>query len=123
MAKILIVDDDPDIMESKRVVLESAGYEIMVASDGKKGISAFREKLPDLVITDILMPEKEGLEIIRELKRDFPEVKIIAISGGVNIKPEEEDYLKMAKQFGAIRTLTKPIEQEELLEAVRECLT
>lgn len=63
-------------------MLENVGYEIVVAADGKKGIKAFQEKPLDLVITDIFMPEKEGLETIRELKRDFPDVKIIAISGG-----------------------------------------
>ena len=85
--------------------------------------SDYSQQSIDLVNTDILMSEKEGLETIRELKRDFPDVKIIAISGSVNIESEGEDYLKMAKQFGAMCTLAKPIEREELLEAVQECLT
>lgn len=67
------------------------------------------------------MPEKEGLETIRELKRDFLDLKIIAISGGGSAEPE--DYLKMAKQFGAMCTLVKPFDLEELLNAVRECLS
>jgi YesN/AraC family two-component response regulator len=101
--------------------LEHAGYEVVVANNGNEVISAFNERIPDLVITNIFMPEKEGLETIRELKQDFPGVKIIAISGGGEIEPNK--YLKYAKQFGAMCTLTKPIERGALLEAVRECLT
>jgi YesN/AraC family two-component response regulator len=121
MARILIIEDDTRVRETYCLILEQAGYEVVTATDGKEGMRVFREKSPDLVITDIIMPEKEGLEVIRELKRDFPEVKIIAISGGGYAQPE--DYLKTAKLFGAMCTLTKPIEQEELLEAVQECLT
>jgi DNA-binding NtrC family response regulator len=119
--RILIIDDNNEVLGTYRQILEHAGYEVLVASDGKKGISSFREKLPNLVITDIFMPEKEGLETILEWKRDFPDVKIIAISGGGNIAPD--DYLKYAKQFEAMYTLTKPIEREELLETILECLS
>ena len=121
MARILIIDDNREVLGTYRRMLEHAGYEVVVAADGKEGIKTFREELLDLVITDIIMPEKEGLETIRELKRDFPDVKIIAISGGGSAEPE--DYLKIAKQFGAMCTLTKPIEREALLETVQECLS
>jgi len=83
--------------------------------------SGYSQESIDLVNTDIIMPEKEGLETIRELKRDFPDVKIIAISGGASI--EAKDYLKMAKQFGAMCTLVKPIEREALLEEIQGCLS
>ena len=121
MARILIIDDNTEVLGTYSRILEHAGYEVVVTTDGKKGIRTFREKPTDLVITDIIMPEKEGLETIMELRRDFPDVKIIAISGGAFLEPK--DYLALAKQFGATCTLTKPIEQEELLETVRGCLT
>ena len=121
MARILLIDDDTRVLETYFLMLERAGYEVVKATSGKEGTRLFRNNPTDLVITDIIMPEKEGLETIMELRRDFPNVKIIAISGGAFLEPD--DYLEMAKQFGAMRTLTKPIDQEELLEAVRECLT
>jgi len=121
MARILIIDDDSKVRGTYLRILEHAGYEVVVAADGKEGIKTFREEPPDLVITDIVMPEKEGLETIMELKRDFPDVKIIAISGGAFLEPK--DYLEMAKLFGAMCTLAKPIEREELLETVQEYLT
>ncbi len=80
----------------------------------------FLEQEADLIITDLIMPDKEGLETIMELRRDFPEVKIIAISGGRRVGPDE--YLYMAKIMGAHLTLLKPFEQEELLPAVQELL-
>ena len=123
MKRILIIDDNTIVLETYRMMLEREGYEVVVATDGKKGISTFKEKSPHLVITDIFMPEKEGLETIRELKENFPNVKIIAISGCVTIESEGEDCLKMAKKFGAMCTLAKPIDMEELLEAVQKCLS
>ena len=121
MARILIIDDNTSVLATYRIMLEREGYEVVIADDGNEGIRTFSEKPTDLVITDIIMPEKEGLETIMELRRNFPDVKIIAISGGAFLEPK--DYLELAKQFGAMRTLTKPIEQEELLETVQECLT
>ncbi len=96
------------------------GHEVVNASNGKEGIKLFRENGADLIITDIVMPEKEGLETIMELRKGYPDVKIIAISGGGRVDPES--YLTMAEKMGASRTLTKPFEREELLEAVRELL-
>ncbi len=122
MARILIIDDNSEVLETYRRILEHAGYEIIVATNGKEGIRTFKEEEPDLVITDIFMPEKEGLETIMELRHNFPDVKIIAISGGGDgMGPE--NYLKMAKDFGVMSALTKPIEMEALLEEVQKCLT
>jgi len=121
MACILIIDDNVQVLETYCRILEHAGYEVVVAVDGKKGIRVFHGIIPDVVITDIIMPEKDGLETIKELKRDFPDAKIIAISGGDKVGPG--NYLKMAKNQGALCTLTKPIEQEELLAAVQKCLS
>jgi len=120
MALILIIEDDRTIREVLRQILEHAGYEVMEASDGKEGISLYRERQADLIITDIIMPKKEGLETIVDLKADFPEVKIIAISGGGRLGPET--YLELAGGFGANRLLNKPFGHEELLEAVQDLL-
>ena len=120
MARILIIDDDVQILDMLRQTLEREGYEVVDAPNGKEGIRLYREDPADLIITDIIMPEKEGIEIIVELKRDFPNVKIIAISGGGQIGSEE--YLRIAKGLGALRTFTKPVEREELLGAVQELI-
>ena len=120
MACILIIDDDIQILKLLREMLKREGHKVVEAPDGKKGIRLFKENGADLILTDIIMPEKDGLETIMELRKDSPNVKIIAISGGGRI--EAEPYLNMAKQFGALRTLRKPFQREELLQAVGELL-
>ena len=116
MTRILIIDDDIQILKMLRKTLEREGHEVIDAADGNKGLRLYREDPTDLVITDIVMPEKEGIETIIDLRREFPEAKIIAMSGGGQI--EAESYLSMAKRLGAQRTLTKPFQNEELLEAI-----
>ena len=121
MAVILIIDDDDQFRQMLRQMLERAGYEVVEASDGKEGLKLFRENQVDLVITDIFMPEKEGLEVIMEFRRNFPDKKIIAISGGYRkISPEET--LQMSEAFGAKYSFKKPVEREKLLEAIKELL-
>jgi CheY-like chemotaxis protein len=120
MARILIIDDDVQILKILRQTLECEGYDVLEASNGKQGIKRYLENPADLIITDIIMPEKDGIEIIIELKRDYPDVKIIAISGGGRIGPEE--YLDMSKKLGAQRTFTKPFERKQLLSAVQDLL-
>ncbi|MBT6500704.1 MAG: response regulator [Deltaproteobacteria bacterium] len=120
MGRILIVDDDVDVLDMLGQTLEREGYEVVSAANGKEGVRLYREDPVDLVITDIIMPEKEGIETIMELKRAFPDVKIIAISGGGLVDPE--GYLSMAKQLGARYTFSKPVEREDLLKAVRELI-
>ncbi len=120
MARILIMDDDSLIRRLLRQVLEGEGYEVVEASDGTQGINLNRKMHCDLIITDIIMPEKEGIETIGELRREFKGIKIIAMSGGGRIGPDA--YLKMAKDFGAMRTIVKPINREELLKAAKELL-
>ncbi len=120
MARILVVDDDEQVRTTLRQTLEREGYDVVDAHDGNAGMKRFWKEGADLVITDIIMAEKEGLETIMVLSRDFPEVKIIAISGGGRVGPDE--YLSMAKKFGAHLTLTKPFDREALLSAVRELL-
>ena len=120
MASILVIDDDEQIRKLFRSVLEREGHEVTVAPDGKQGVLKYRRNPVDLIIMDILMPEQEGLEAIMELKRDFHEVKIIAISGGGQIRAE--DYLIIAKNMGAMRTLSKPVERFALLKTIRELI-
>jgi DNA-binding response OmpR family regulator len=116
-----VIDDDPQIREMLEQLLERAEYEVLVAPDGKVALKLHQANPADLIITDIVMPEKEGLETIMEFRRTFPTVKIIAISGGGRIGPTE--YLHSAKLLGAHRTLSKPFEVQALLDAIRELLS
>lgn len=120
MPSILIIDDDPQVLAMLRQRLMRNGYEVIEAADGKEGVKIYRENPTDLIITDLIMPEKEGIEIIIELRRDFPDIKIIAMSGGGRVSPDQ--YLPMAKGLGARYTFAKPIEMEELLQAINELL-
>ena len=121
MARILIVDD----VELERFVirqyLQSAGHEVVEAENGVEAIAAQTADPFDLIVTDIVMPEKEGVETIIELKRAYPTLKIIAISsGGAGKNP---DYLKLAEHFGADKVIPKPIPKDVLLEQVNACLS
>ncbi len=120
MARILVIDDEKEICEMLSEKLESAGYEAEVAPNGKVGLTLQSKKPFDLVITDIFMPEKEGIETIRELRRDYPAVRIIAISGGYRYGPEE--LLEAARMLGADRTFAKPFKLNDLQEAIKELL-
>jgi DNA-binding NtrC family response regulator len=121
MAKILVVDDDPNIRMLLRQILERAGYEVVEAPNGQVGTNLYRESPTDVVITDILMPEKSGWEAILELRADFPEVKVIAISGGGTLGPFS--YLMLAKRFGARHVFSKPLEKNRLLAAVEDLIS
>ena len=120
MARILVIDDDVQIQEMLKQMLERAGYEVVLAPNGKVAIKIYSEEPADLIITDLIMPEMEGIETIRKFKRDFPDVAIIAMSGGGRIGPDS--YLGMVKKFGVKYTFVKPIKREDLLGAIREIL-
>jgi CheY-like chemotaxis protein len=120
MARILVIDDDEQVLDMLYESLTREGYDVLRASNGEQGLRLYREEPVDLIITDIIMPEKEGIETIIELRQDFPDVKIIAISGGGRIGTK--DYLQMAKIFGVQRTFTKPVAREQLLDAISELL-
>ena len=121
MAKILIVDDETPIRKMLRKLFEKNGYEVVDACNGHEGIKLFKEHEPDLIITDLIMPEKEGLETIREIKELNPAAKIIALSGGGMANPET--YLTLAEKFGAVRAFSKPIDSKLLLSAIKEILS
>jgi DNA-binding response OmpR family regulator len=116
MAKILVFDDEPSILLMLKKMLEKEGHEVDLALNGREGLELFEKNKPDLLITDIIMPQKEGLEIILELRKKYPELKIIAISGGGRIGPE--GYLPSAKHFGANIVFQKPLIPKEFIKAV-----
>ena len=120
MSRILIVDDDPHVRQMLERVLRKADHDVETAENGKVALRVHRERPVDLVVTDIIMPEKEGLETITEFRQCFPAVKIVAISGCGRIGPAQ--YLKMAKVLGANRTFSKPFNPSELIAAVEEML-
>lgn len=116
MTTILLVEDDDGERTLIRSALEAAGYQVQEARNGTEALHQYRLAPTDLVITDILMPEKDGLEIIWALTREFPDVPIIAM----NMNDETLDYLRLARFFGADRVLRKPFLMDELLKMVRE---
>lgn len=121
MSKILIIDDEAPVRKMLSKLLMRNGYDVLEAENGKKGIELYKEYDPALIITDLIMPEKEGLESIRELKKFDPDVQIIAISGGGIQTPRM--YLDLASKFGAVRAFAKPIEDGILLSAIEEILS
>jgi len=120
MESILIIDDEAQIRSMIRLVLEREGYVVSEAPDGAEGIRLFREKPADLIITDLIMPNKDGIGMMLELKKEFPAVNIIAMSGGGLNRPD--GYLLGAKKLGAVHTLAKPINRQELLRVVKDAL-
>jgi DNA-binding response OmpR family regulator len=120
MATILVIDDDAG-MRRTLVRMLSGEHHLFEAKDGSDGLAQFAAHRPDLVITDIVMPKKEGIETILELRRQSPKVLILAISGGGDIR--RADYLDMAGKLGADATLTKPVMAAELREAVNRLLS
>ncbi len=120
MANILIADDQETIRQMLKSLFEQYTYTVSVAANGKEALNLFRSQTFDLVITDIIMPDMEGIETIRELKKLDPKIKIIAMSGGGTVRAME--YLRMAGMLGALRTIEKPFDVRKMLEAVRLCL-
>ena len=118
--KILIIDDDELVRMTCNNILKKAGYEPITASNGVSGLEKFRKEKPDLVITDILMPDKEGLETITEIRAIRADAKIIAISGGGST--QNMSFLQLAKKLGANGVLKKPVRPETLLSAVKGVL-
>lgn len=116
MPRILVIDDEAEVRYAIRAVLEDLGHEVAEAETGSRGLAAARAAPFDLVLCDIIMPEKEGIETIVELKQDFPDLRIIAMSGGGRIK--KEDYLAVAGAVGATHAISKPFDAETLLDMV-----
>jgi DNA-binding NtrC family response regulator len=115
---ILIVDDEPGIRELLSMILESAGHSVVVAVDGIEAPKVLASREVEVVITDLLMPERDGLEFITEIRAKYPKVKIIAMSGGGHIA--RDSYLRIARNFGAHYILEKPFSQAGVLGAIEK---
>lgn len=120
MPKILVIEDDKSFRNVLVQMLDKAGFEVSQAGDGNQAIELCRQIQPDVVLTDIIMPDKEGLETIQELLALCPNMRIIAMSGGGRIGPDS--YLPLAKKLGAKATLQKPFMRDDLLSAIAEVL-
>ena len=120
MARILVIDDDHAVRLTVQVFLERAGHEVICAADGEQGIRAFASESPQLIITDIIMPNKEGIEMIMQIRAKDATIPIIAMSGGGRVG--NSDFLKMAARLGANEVLSKPFERQDLTDAVRRLL-
>jgi DNA-binding response OmpR family regulator len=115
-ARILVIDDDPNVLQMVEFMLVDLGYEVELAESGEKGVRLFCESAPDLVITDIIMPDREGIEIIIEMRRIRPDARIVAMSG---VSPSA---LGMSAKLGADLTLAKPFNRDQLGGIVQTAL-
>ncbi|MBI2403178.1 MAG: response regulator [Gemmatimonadetes bacterium] len=120
MARILVIDDDADVRSVIRRHLQTEGHDVVEAADGRAGMKLFRDRPADLVVTDLFMPEQEGLETIRELRRSFKDAKILVVTGAA--PGGSFDFRAHAARLGAGAALTKPFTREELLGAVHALL-
>jgi two-component system, chemotaxis family, chemotaxis protein CheY len=113
---VLVIDDEPTIRQSLEVLLETYGFQVALARDGAQGLAAFRRIEPDLVLTDIVMPNQDGIETILTMRRERPEAKIIAMSGRGSVGNTE--YIDIAARLGADAAIPKPLEASKLIAAV-----
>lgn len=120
MPKILVIEDDKSFRNVLVQMLDKAGYEVDQAEDGNEALGICAQFQPDLVLTDIIMPDKEGLETIQDLLSYCPDMRIIAMSGGGKMGPDS--YLPLAKKLGAKATLQKPFMRDDLLSTIAEVL-
>lgn len=120
MSNVLIIEDDDELSSLMQDMLESEGYDVFVAGDGDEGLRAQRAVTADVVITDIFMPNKDGIETIRSLREDYPDLQIVAMSGGGRL--QVEGHFFTAKELGARTILRKPFEMADLLDVVSDAL-
>jgi len=116
MARVLVADDDEQVRSVLARMLEREGHQVLLAADGFEASDLYRQELPDALILDLYMPEKEGLETLLELRTQFPDIRIVVISGGGGVFAL--DPLRSAKRMGAVATLTKPISRADLASAL-----
>jgi CheY-like chemotaxis protein len=120
MKKILVIEDNAIVRNTMMRILQAAGYDVVTANDGLEGVALFRQETPDLVISDIIMPQQEGIATIRQILAESPGTKIIAISGGGRIG--NTDFLQIARKMGAVDALPKPFDPDDLLGRIDNCL-
>ena len=116
--KVLVIDDDKAIRDLIKMILSSEDCNVIEADNGKVGLAKVRDEMPDMVICDLIMPVQEGMETITKICEDYPEIKVVAISGGGRI--EADSYLSIAKTLGAWKIFSKPIDGEELIKTLIE---
>jgi|SRR5882724_10750867 len=116
IASILVVDDEEDVREVLRGILEGADYRVTTAEDGKEASKLLAAETFSLVLTDLLMPDRDGIEVVGELRKKYPDIPVVVMSGGGRMRHVE--YLKMAKSFGAHAALEKPFKSELLLATI-----
>jgi DNA-binding response OmpR family regulator len=117
-SRVLLIDDNVDLTSMLSLCLQADGVDVMVAADGEAGLTLMKERPADVVVTDLFMPDKDGIETIVELKKRYPDVKIVVMSGFTSIGGT--DYLGVARELGAVTTLKKPFDPAELSKVVRE---
>ncbi len=128
MSRVLVIDDSDGVRSMLKATLESAGHDVALAFDGVDGVTQFRDQSFDLVISDIVMPRKDGLQTVRELRQMTDAVPIIVMSGGLHLakngysQRDIDDLLYVAEDLGATRTISKPFSRSDLLAVVGECL-
>jgi CheY-like chemotaxis protein len=128
MSRVLVIDDSDRVRRTLKAMLESAGHDVAVAFDGVDGVTQFQDQSFDLVISDIVMPRKDGFQTVRELRQMTGEVPIIVMSGALQLsdngdsRREIDDLLFIAEELGATRTISKPFSGSDLLAVVGECL-
>jgi two-component system, chemotaxis family, chemotaxis protein CheY len=119
MCKVLVIDDSPSALQMVAMTLGEAGYQVVACTDGKRAVQMLRHETFDLIVTDIYMPDEDGLEVIRKSRRICPGVPIVAMSGVTG----KRNMLLVAQQMGARRTVPKPSSKADLLDAVKEALS
>ncbi len=119
--QILIIDDEPAALRVLEKILALSGYDVVTAADGVRGVELFRRHFCDLVITDMVMPVKDGLQTIMDLREIVPELPVIAVSGGGNISKER--YLAVAGYLDGVVTIPKPFSAAVILDAVKKLLS
>jgi DNA-binding response OmpR family regulator len=119
--RVLLVDDNEDLRTTVQLLLQADGFDVAVAADGQAALAQHRARPADVVITDLFMPDKDGIETIVELRRLYPQVKIVAISGWTSM--QGSNYLQVAREIGAAATLQKPFDPAELSRVVRDLAT
>jgi DNA-binding response OmpR family regulator len=130
MASILVVDDDPDVAEAIQAILERSGFLVVVANGAEAGLQALQKQEFEIVVTDLIMPKVNGLELIRRLRAQHSRVRVIAISGGgilgpLSLKPDAistHAFIAAARDAGADEVLTKPFDMDDLVAAIRRHL-
>jgi len=126
MARVLVIDDEEEVRRVVEVMLKNAGHEAVLAVDGNDGLRRFQQQHFDLVICDVFMPDKEGIETLKELRQLDPVVPIVMMSGGAPTVyfwgATHRDYLAMAETLGATRTIAKPFRYSQLIKLVHDCL-